>query len=69
MLKSHKIILDDNFVINHDFAYFAGFYITENTIEIELIDFQFESVLHKIAPDFPRKVIFECDDCPRVLQE
>lgn len=69
MLKSHKIILDDNFVINPDFAYFAGFYITENTIEIELIDFQFESVLHKIAPDFPHKVIFEGDDCPRVLQD
>lgn len=69
MLKSHKIILDNRFVINPDFGYFAGFYITENAIEIELIDFQFESVLHKIAPDFPHKVIFEGDDCPRVLQD
>ena len=69
MLKSHKIILDNRFVINPEFAFFAGFYITENTIEIELIDFQFEPVLHKIAPDFPHKVIFEGDDCPRVLQD
>ena len=69
MLNSHKIILDNRSVINPDFAYFAGFYITENAIEIELIDFQFESVLHKIAPDFPQKVIFEGDDCPRVLQD
>lgn len=62
MLKSHKIILDDNFTINFEFAYFAGFYITENAIEIELINFQFESVLHKMAPDFPHKVIMDRDN-------
>lgn len=69
LLKKHKIILDDNFVINPEFAYFAGFYITKNEIEIELIDFQFEPVLEKIAPDFPRKVTFEADNFLRVLQD
>lgn len=69
LLKKHEIILDDNFVINPDFAYFAGFYITENEIEIELIDFQFELALEKIAPNFPRKVTFEDNDCLRVLQD
>ena len=69
MLKSHKIILDNRFVINPEFAFFAGFYITENAIEIELIDFQFEPVLEKIAPNFPHKVIFEGNSCLRVLQD
>lgn len=69
LLKTHKIILDDNFLINPEFAYFAGFYITKNEIEIELIDFQFEPVLEKIAPDFPRKVTFEADNFLRVLQD
>lgn len=69
LLKKHNIILDDNFVINSELAYFAGFYITENEIEVELINFQFEPVLKKMAPDFPHKVIFEGDDCLRVLQD
>ena len=69
LLKKYKIILDDNFVIHPEFAYFAGFYITENEIEIELINFQFEPVLEKIAPNFPHKVIFKGNSCLRVLQD
>lgn len=69
LLKKHNIILDDNFVINSELAYFAGFYITENEIEVELINFQFEPVLEKMAPDFPHKVIFEGDDCLRILED
>lgn len=61
-LKKHQIILDDNFVINSELAYFAGFYMTKKEIEVELIDFQFESVLQKIAPNFPCKVTFERND-------
>lgn len=59
-LKRHNIILDSNdFLLNSSFAYFAGFYVTDNEVEIELLDFQLEPVLEKIMPGFKKRIHYE----------
>lgn len=55
-LKQHNIILDSNdFLLNSSFAYFAGFYVTDDEVEVELLDFQLEPVLEKIVPALKKK--------------
>lgn len=59
-LKQHNIILDSNdFLLNSSFAYFAGFYVTDDEVEVELLDFQLEPILEKIMPDFKKRIHYE----------
>lgn len=59
-LKQHNIILDSNdFLLNSSFAYFAGFYVTDDEVEVELLDFQLEPVLEKIVPALKKRVHYE----------
>jgi len=59
-LKRHNIILDSNdFLLNSNFAYFVGFYVTDDEVEIELLDFQLEPVLEKIMPGFKKRIHYE----------
>lgn len=48
-LVKAKIIQSD-LSVNSSFAYFAGFYITDHQVELELVDFSFTSVLSTVAP-------------------
>ena len=59
-LKENNIILDSKkFLVNPDFAYFVGFYVTDDEVEVELLDFELESVLDKVLPYFTNKVHYK----------
>ena len=59
-LKKNNIILDSqNFLVNPDFAYFVGFYVTDNEIEVELLNFELEPILDKILPYFTNKINYK----------
>lgn len=61
-LQKNNIILDyKNFIINPNFAYFLGFYATDNEIEVELLDFSLESALEKIVPGYTRTFKYESE--------
>lgn len=59
-MSKNNIILDyKKFLVNPNFAYFAGFYVTDNEVEIEVLDFSLEPVLEKIMPGFKKKFQYE----------
>ena len=59
-ISKNNIILDcKKFLVNPNFAYFAGFYVTDNEVEIEVLDFSLEPVLEKIMPGFKKKFQYE----------
>lgn len=59
-LKRNNIILDSKkFLVNPDFAYFVGFYVTNDEVEVELLNFELESVLDKFLPYFTNKVHYK----------
>ena len=59
-LKENNIILDSKkFLVNPDFAYFVGFYVTDDEVEVELVNFELESVLDKVLPYFTNKVHYK----------
>ena len=61
-LQRNNIILDyKDFLINPQFAYFVGFYVTDDEIEVELLDFSLEPVLEKVMPNFVRKLKYKSD--------
>ena len=61
-LQRNNIILDyKDFLINPQFAYFVGFYVTDDEIEVELLDFSLEPVLEKVMPNFVRKIKYKSD--------
>lgn len=59
-LKKNNIILDSKrFLVNPDFAYFVGFYVTDDEVEVELLNFELESVLDKVLPHFTNKMHYK----------
>lgn len=72
-LEQNNIILDaNNFLLNSDFAYFVGFYVTDNSIEVEVLDFQLEPIeVEKIIPEFQNKVSYDNihDNEIRIIEE
>lgn len=59
-LKKNNIILDSKkFLVNPDFAYFVGFYVTDDEVEVELLNFELESVLDKVFPQFTNKMHYK----------
>lgn len=61
-LQKNNIILDyKSFLINPKFAYFVGFYVTEDEIEVELLDFSLEPVSEKVIPNLVKKVKYKSD--------
>lgn len=59
-LKKNNIILDSKkFLVNPDFAYFVGFYVTDYEVEVELLNFELESVLDKVLPHFTNKIHYK----------
>lgn len=59
-MSKNNIILDcKKFLVNPNFAYFAGFYVTDNEVEIEVLDFSLEPVLEKNMPGFKKKFQYE----------
>ena len=59
-LKKNNIILDSRkFLVNPDFAYFEGFYVTDDEVKVELLNFELESILDKVLPHFTNKVHYK----------
>lgn len=59
-LKENNIILDsEKFLVNPDFAYFVGFYVIDDEIEVELLNFELEPILDKVLPYFTNKIHYK----------